>query len=111
MTCAACGQEERQDRSMRAKEPMTIVPAPPTSSRAPREFPPLRHSYARLLIVAGAHPKYIQAQLGHASIQITMDVYGHLLPGSFAKLVNALDAPTGRNPRATTPADPDPLSQ
>ena len=31
-----------------------------------------------------------------------MDVY--LLPGSFAKLVNVLDTPTGRNPSATTPA-------
>jgi hypothetical protein len=39
-----------------------------------------------------------------------MDVCGHLLPGSFAKLVNALDAPTGRNPRATTPAAPEELS-
>jgi integrase len=71
----------------------------------------LRHSYASLLIAAGAHPKYIQAQLGHASIQITMDVYGHLLPGSFARLVNALDTPTGRNPGATTPAAPEDLSQ
>jgi integrase len=28
----------------------------------------------------GAHPKYIQAQLGHASIQTTLDRYGHLMP-------------------------------
>jgi integrase len=77
----------------------------------PRGMHQLRHSYASLLIAAGAHPKYIQAQLGHASIQITMDVYGHLLPGSFARLVNALDAPTRRNPGATTPAAPEDLSQ
>lgn len=65
----------------------------------------LRHTYASLLIAAGAHPKYIQAQLGHASIQVTMDVYGHLFPGTFARLVDALDTPasgaTGRNPSAT----------
>ncbi|MDA0749005.1 MAG: site-specific integrase, partial [bacterium] len=40
----------------------------------------LRHSYASALIVQGAHPRYIQKQLGHASISITMDVYGHLFP-------------------------------
>ena len=36
--------------------------------------------YASLLIAQGAHPKYIQAQLGHASIQTTLDRYGHLMP-------------------------------
>jgi len=32
---------------------------------------------------------------------MTMDVYGHLFPGTFAKLVNALDDATERNPAAT----------
>ena len=36
--------------------------------------------YTSLLIAQGAHPKYIQAQLGHASIQTTLDRYGHLMP-------------------------------
>lgn len=62
----------------------------------------LRHTYASLMIAAGAHPKYIQAQLGHASIQVTMDVYGHLFPGTFGRLVNALDDATIRNPGATS---------
>jgi hypothetical protein len=38
------------------------------------------HTYASLLIAWGAHPKYIQAQLGHASIQTTLDRYGHVMP-------------------------------
>ena len=43
-------------------------------------FHDLRHTYTTLLIAHGAHPKYIQAQLGHASIQTTLDRYGHLMP-------------------------------
>ena len=43
-------------------------------------FHDLRHTYTSLLIAHGAHPKYIQAQLGHASIQTTLNRYGHLMP-------------------------------
>lgn len=42
-------------------------------------FHDLRHTYASLLIDQGEHPKYIQNQLGHSSIIMTMDVYGHLM--------------------------------
>jgi len=31
------------------------------------------------LIAQGEHPKYIQSQLGHSSINVTMDIYGHLM--------------------------------
>ncbi len=34
----------------------------------------------RRLIATGAHPKLISTRLGHSSIAITMDRYGHLLP-------------------------------
>ena len=43
-------------------------------------FHDLRHSYTTLLISQGENVKFIQSQLGHASIQTTMDRYGHLLP-------------------------------
>jgi integrase len=43
-------------------------------------FHDLRHTYASLLIANGEKPKLIQALLGHSSIKITFDVYGHLLP-------------------------------
>ena len=38
-----------------------------------------------------AHPKYIQAQLGHASIQMTLDRYGHLMPDAHAAEARKLD--------------------
>ena len=44
-----------------------------------------------LLIAHGAHPKYIQAQLGHASIQTTLDRYGHLMPDAFEREARKLD--------------------
>lgn len=40
----------------------------------------LRHTSVAICIEAGAHPKAIQLRLGHASITITLDTYGHLMP-------------------------------
>jgi len=54
-------------------------------------FHDLRHSYTTLLIAQGANVKFIQAQLGHASIKTTMDKYGHLLPDNNADLGLKLD--------------------
>ena len=55
-------------------------------------FHDLRHTCASLLIAAGAHPKAIQERLGHSSITMTLDRYGHLLPGLGDALADALDA-------------------
>jgi len=54
-------------------------------------FHDLRHTYASLLIAQGAHPKYIQTQLGHASIQTTLDRYGHLMPDMHEAEARKLD--------------------
>jgi integrase len=45
-------------------------------------FYDLRHTHASLLIAEGVHPKKIAERLGHASIKLTMDLYGHLFDGS-----------------------------
>lgn len=37
------------------------------------------HTYTSLLIDRGEHPKYIQTQMEHSSINVTMDTYGHLM--------------------------------
>jgi hypothetical protein len=41
----------------------------------------LRHTCATILLVAGKHPKYVQELLGHASINITLDTYSHVIKG------------------------------
>ena len=59
----------------------------------------MRHTFASLLLQQGESLHYVKEQLGHASIQTTVDVYGHLAPGSNRNAVNKLDdddAPTLR---------------
>lgn len=41
-----------------------------------------RHTYASLMIAAGVNVKALSTYMGHASITITYDRYGHLLPGN-----------------------------
>ncbi len=44
-------------------------------------FHDLRHTHAAMLIRRNVQPKVISERLGHASIKITMDLYGYLMPG------------------------------
>ncbi len=43
-------------------------------------FHDLRHTSVALAIASGAHPKAIQTRMGHSSITVTLDRYGHLFP-------------------------------
>jgi integrase len=55
-------------------------------------FHDLRHSYASVLIEQGVHPKVISEQLGHASVTITMDRYGHLFDRAYSDVSKELEA-------------------
>jgi integrase len=55
-------------------------------------FHDLRHTFASLLIQNGEPLTYVKEQLGHSSIKITVDVYGHLVPGANRQAVNRLPA-------------------
>ncbi len=54
-------------------------------------FHDLRHTFASLLIQQGESLAYVRDQLGHHSIQITVDTYGHLVPGGNRQAVDRLD--------------------
>ena len=41
----------------------------------------LRHTYATIMLMAHQSPAYVQKQLGHSSISITVDTYGHWISG------------------------------
>ena len=55
-------------------------------------FHDLRHTFASLLLTNGESLAYVKEQLGHSSIQVTVDIYGHLIPGSNRNAVNRLDS-------------------
>ena len=60
----------------------------------PLHFTPhcLRHTYASLMLQQGEPVAYVQRQLGHASIQLTVDTYGKWLPMESQAAVDRLDA-------------------
>ena len=67
-------------------------PAVTAAGLAPEtRFHDLRHTCAALCIELGAHPKAIQERLGHSSITVTLDRYGHLFPKLDEALTGRLD--------------------
>ena len=69
----------------------------------------MRHTAAALAIAAGAHPKALQERLGHASIAMTLDRYGHLLPSLGQAVADELDR-LGRGVTPTSGARVVPLT-
>jgi integrase len=51
-----------------------------------------RHTFASLMIAAGVNAKALATFMGHASVTITLDRYGHLFPGSEDEAAGLLDA-------------------
>jgi len=76
--------------------PMTIAKRATTAWAAAGLQPIIlhecRHTFASLLIDAGANPKAIQTFVGHSKIQTTFDIYGHLMPGSHDEIRARMDA-------------------
>jgi integrase len=50
----------------------------------------LRHSFASFLLASGENPKVVQKLLGHASISLTLDTHGKVLPGLKEQAVERL---------------------
>jgi integrase len=54
-------------------------------------FHDLRHSFASLLLQNGESLTYVKEQMGHSSINVTVDINGHLVPGGNRQAVDRLD--------------------
>jgi len=50
-----------------------------------------RHTYAAFMIAAGVNAKALSTYMGHSSITITLDRYGHLMPGSEGEAAHMLE--------------------
>jgi integrase len=70
----------------------TWLPTVRASVGEPLRFHDLRHTHAAMLIAQGEHPKVIQNRLGHSSIKVTLDTYGHLFEGLDEAAAQRLDA-------------------
>jgi len=51
-----------------------------------------RHTYAAFMIAAGVNAKALSSYMGHSSITVTLDRYGHLMPGNEAEAAGMLAA-------------------
>ena len=54
-------------------------------------FHDLRHTFASIALGKGANINTVSKMLGHSSVKVTLDVYGHLMPGMQAEALGHLD--------------------
>jgi integrase len=81
-----------------------FLPAVARAGLEPLRFHDLRHTCASLLIAQGAHAKEIAERLGHSTVRLTLDRYGHLLPSLDERLRDGLEA-TFHAARSATDVD------
>ena len=87
-------------------------PAVASAGLAPLRLHDMRHCCASLAIAAGADVKVLQRMLGHASAALTLDRYGHLLPGQAEAVAARLDlmARQARCAPVAPPSSPEPAA-
>src|SRR6188768_1128892 len=63
------------------------------AAKLPEHFTPhcLRHTYASILLAEGVSPVYVQEQLGHATIELTVSTYGRWLKKRAPGVLDRLD--------------------
>lgn len=67
------------------------LPAVARADMEPLRFHDLRHTAVALMVAQGVHPKAVQERIGHSSIKVTLDRYGHLFPALDEEIADGLD--------------------
>ncbi|MEJ7568628.1 MAG: hypothetical protein WKF41_10225 [Gaiellaceae bacterium] len=62
----------------------------PKPHQQEREEAEVQHTFASLMIAAGVTAKALSTYMGHSSITITLDRYGHLMPGNESVAASSL---------------------
>jgi len=98
LRCCATGggvpDERTRDRAHLRRHPRQLRPGRAAAVAGGVERPTLhecRHGYAAMMIAAGVNVKALSTFMGHANIGITLDQYGHLLPGAEDEAAGLLD--------------------
>ena len=68
-------------------------------------FHDLRHTFGSQLLQNGASLVYVRDQMGHSSIRVTADTYGHLIPSGNISAIDSLDGKTSER-NSATPTQP-----
>ena len=94
-------RERRRRARLRPGRRTALRHGGPADERAPRlegrRLAPItlhecRHTFASLMIAAGVNAKALSTYMGHANIAVTLDRYGHLMPGNEDEAAGLLDA-------------------
>lgn len=84
------------------------LPAVEACGLQPLRFHDLRHTHASWLIKQGVHPKALAERLGHSTVRLSLDRYGHLFPDIDQTIADQLDAMFDPTAGAPDPAPTDP---
>jgi integrase len=77
---------------LKSRDRRHFVPAVEASGLSGVRFHDLRHTWASLLVAAGRSLQEVKEHLGHCTIRVTSDRYGHLYPEGRLAMADALDA-------------------
>lgn len=102
--CARAGKPLDPDNLIKRE----FLPALERAGLRRIRFHDLRHTYASLLVNNWENIKYISEQMGHASVQITLDRYSHLFPNVRREAVMRLERSLFPAPRADAVPNPPP---
>ena len=101
------GWRDRPDGLVFGSAPRVPFTGTPTAQRASKAWTKARleqitlhecrHTFASLMIAAGVNAKALSTYMGHANISITLDRYGHLMPGNEEEAASMLDAYMARS--------------